>query len=118
MIYDAENTFFWKKALNGTTTANSDVIKTGPGDAVCPLTLFMQAVGASGDLTMTLETAADEAFSSAVELGEYTLKKDGTVKAKIPYGDLGYLRLKYTGAAQLTSGTLTAALVMDVDLPW
>ena len=116
MIYDAENTFFWKKALNSTTTANSDVIKTGVGDAVCPLTLFMQAVGASGDLTMTLETADNEAFSSPVELGEYTLKKDGTVKTKVPYGDLGYLRLKYTGSAQLTSGTLTAALVMDVDL--
>lgn len=116
MIYDAENTFFWKKALNSTTTENSDVIKTGVGDAVCPLTLFMQAVGASGDLTMTLETADNEAFSSPVKLGEYTLKKDGTVKTKVPYGDLGYLRLKYTGAAQLTSGTLTAALVMDVDL--
>ena len=29
MVYDGENTFYWKKALNGMTTGTSDVVQTG-----------------------------------------------------------------------------------------
>ena len=102
MVYDGENTFYWKKALNGTTTGTSDVVQTGKGDAGNPLILYV--------------TALDEAFTKAVTLGTYTLKKDDGLKTKVPYGDLGFMRIKYTGASALTGGTLTAALVMDADL--
>ena len=112
MIYDAENTFFWHKSLKSTTTATIDVIKTGTGDAVCPLDLYIQVTGASGGMTVKLETSKTEAMESPVTL----VAKDGTVKAKLPYGNLGYLRLSYTGDAALTSGEISAALVMDVDL--
>ncbi len=57
MIYDAENTFFWHKALKSTTTASSDVVKTGTGDAACPLDLYIQVTGASGGMTVKLETS-------------------------------------------------------------
>lgn len=116
MIYDAENTFFWHKELKSTTTASSDVVKTGTGDAVCPLDLYIQVTGASGGMTVKLETSKTAAMESLVTLGTYTVAKNGTVKAKLPYGDLGYLRLSYTGDAALTSGEISAALVMDVDL--
>ena len=121
MIFDAENTFFWHKELNKTTTATSDVIKTSVGDAGCPLAVYIAAPGTSADLTVTLETAATEDFKTPVALASYTVTAQKPVKAKMPYGDLGYLRLKYTAnvtgeGATLTAGTLDAALVMDVDL--
>ena len=116
MVYDGENTFCWKKALSGTTTGTSDVVHTGAGDAGNPLILYATAPAASSDLTIELQTASNEAFTSAVTLGTYTLKKDDGLKAKVPYGDLGYMRIKYTGSAALTAGTLTAALVFDADL--
>lgn len=116
MVYDGENTFYWKKALNGTTTGTSDVVQTGKGDAGNPLILYVTAPGATADLTVELQTAVDEAFTKAVTLGTYTLKKDDGLKTKVPYGDLGFMLIKYTGASALTGGTLTAALVMDADL--
>lgn len=116
MIFDAENTFYWEKEVKGTTTGTSDVIKTGLGDAGCPLTLYAAAGGTTSTITLTLETSDTETFDTAVTLGTYTLPQTGTVKAKIPYGDKGYLRLKYTSTASLTAGTLDAALVMDADI--
>lgn len=116
MIYDGETTFYWNKDLKGTTTGTSDVVHTGTGDAGNPLILYATAPAASSDLTIELQTASDEAFTTAVTLGTYTLKKDDGLKTKVPYGDLGYMRIKYTGAAALTAGTLTAALVFDADL--
>lgn len=115
MVYDGENTFYWKKALNE-TTGTSNVVQTGKGDAGNPLILYVTAPGATADLTVKLQTAVDEAFTQAVTLGTYTLKKDDGLKTKVPYGDLGFMRIEYTGASDLTGGTLTAALVMDADL--
>lgn len=116
MIFDAENTFFWNKALKTTTEATSDVVKTGYGDAVNPLLLFVSCQDASGALTVTLETAETADFKTAVTLATYTAPQTGTIKAKLPYGDLGYLRLKYAAEAALTAGSLSASLVMDTDL--
>lgn len=115
MIFDAENTFFWKKALSGTSVV-SDIIKTGPGDAVNPLGLYVKVDKASADVTVTLKTSAKEDFSGPVTLGTYALKKDSVIKVKLPYGDLGYLRLDVTAGAALTAGNISAALVMDMDL--
>ena len=116
MVYDGENTFYWKKALNGTTTGTSDVIKTGNGDAGNPLILHVMAPGVTADLTIELQTAVDEAFTKAVILGTYTVKKGDNLKTKVPYGDLGFMRIKYTGASALTGGTLSAALDYDADI--
>ena len=116
MVYDGENTFYWKKALSGTTTGTSDIVKTGTGDAGNPLVLYATAPGATANLTIELQTATDEAFTKTVVLGTYSMAKDGSLKAKVPYGDLGYLRVKYTGASALTGGSLTAALVFDADI--
>ena len=52
MVYDGENTFYWKKALNETTTGTSDVVQTGKGDAGNPLILYVTAPGATADLTV------------------------------------------------------------------
>ena len=122
MIYDAENTFNWgtDMASQGTTAAYGDVIYTGAGDAYNTLWLYAHADQAlSQNLTLTLETSATEAFTSKVTLGTYTLDKakGSVVRAKVPLGNLGYLRLGYAAAAStITAGKLYAALVPDVEL--
>ncbi len=122
MIYDAENTFAWGKDLAsaGTTEQYTDVIKTGSGDAYNSLWIMAHADQAlSSDMTLTLETSATEAFTAPVVLGSFALPKakGSMAKARIPLGNLGYLRLGYSATTgTIAAGKLYAALVMDVDL--
>ena len=122
MIYDGENTFAWGTDLSATTTTEkySDVIKTNKGDAYNSTWLMAHADQAlAADMTITLETSADEAFTSPVALGTYALPKTkgSMVKAHVPVGDLGYLRIGYsTTTGTITAGKLYAALVLDVDI--
>lgn len=112
MIFDAENTFFDKKTLsNGKLT--SDIIKLGPGEASDPLILFADVNGASGTGTLSVAviTAVDEAFTSPVTLATYT---ELPIKAKLPRGNKGYMKLEATST--YTDGELTAALVLDDDI--
>ncbi len=115
MVYDAENTFFWKEKVTG-QTGTSEVIKTGKGDAGNPLTLVVKTPGVTADLTVTLETADNEKMTGAKTLGTYTAVKGKTLAVKVPYGDLGYLRLKWSAAAAQSAGAITAALVLDADI--
>lgn len=115
MIYDAENTFMWKKDLSTGTT--SDVVaNSGGGDAYDPLFLAVTVNSAlDKDATVTISTDDDAAMGSPKTLGSLTVSKDEGSKAsvKIPHGMKKYLKLSVTGAA---TGVLTAALVIDVDL--
>ena len=104
MIYDAENTFFWNVKLSG-QSGTGEIIKTGKGDAGSPLTLVVKLPGASADCTVTLETADNDKMTGAK-----------TLAVKVPYGDLGYLRLKWASAAAQSAGTISASLVMDADV--
>ena len=115
MIYDAENTFFWNTKLSG-QSGTGEIIKTGKGDAGSPLTLVVKLPGASADCTVTLETADNDKMTGAKTLGTYTAEKGKTLAVKVPYGDLGYLRLKWAAASAQSAGTISASLVMDADV--
>lgn len=122
MIIDNDNVFFDGVDIKGlsTTPKVSTVIKTGKGEAYNPLWIFVGADQAlSSDLTIALETAADEAFTSPVVLGTYTLPKakGAAIKAKVPVGNLGFIRLKATGTSTaIVKGALNAMLVPDVSI--
>lgn len=118
MILDRENIFFELATSALTAGKTSDVIKTGGGNAVNQMYVYIGPGLTSGYLTIDLETSADESFSSPVTLSTLKLSTDG-VKARVPIGVLNYLRLKVntlgtTGDAP-TGGNVTAALVVDVD---
>lgn len=114
MIYDAENFFMNKKDLATGTT--SDVIFNGGGSAYNALWLYAQVDKVlSADAIITLKTSDTEDMAGAVELATLKVTKAGGSQAsmKLPQGCLKYLQLEVTGA---TTGTLTAALVLDVDM--
>ena len=112
MIFDAENTFFDAKELSS-GKLTSDIVKLGPGEASDPLTLFAAVNGASGSGTLSVAviTATDEAFTTPVTIATYT---ELPIKAKVPRGNKGYMKLEATST--FTDGTLTAALVLDDDI--
>lgn len=124
MIRDAENTFFYKKDLNGTTTSGvvSDVINVGKGNAVLEqwLDVSLQSKLTGGSATVTLQTASDEAFTTPVDLLSVTATTSTAVgkilQSRIPQGNLGYLRVKVVPTAALTAGKITAVLLVDSTL--
>lgn len=114
MIFDGENIFFNKKALSN-SELESDVIHYGKGEAGEPPWVVFMTQGATGgtSLSTVIETSANSDMSSPTELGTF----EGTLfKVKLPRGNKGYLRLKST--CDYTSGTVTAALVLDDDVTW
>lgn len=115
MIYDAENTFMWKKDLSTGTT--SDVVaNSGGGDAYDQLFLVVTVNGAlDKDATVTLSTSDEASMVSPKPLCSIVVSKDEGSKAsiKIPHGMKKYLCLSVVGP---TTGIMSAALVVDVDL--
>ena len=93
-----------------------------------PIELLVQATadmtsGGTATLTVYLETATDEAFTSPVTLlTSETITVDASganipagaylLPQHVPYGALQWLRVKYTiGTAAVTAGTVTAGVV-------
>lgn len=114
MIVDAGTEFFYDQALSATDITSSTV-DYGKGDAGDPprLVLAVHNGSAGGKVTVKLQTADDEAFSSPKELGEY---EGAPLAVALPYGCKRYLRLVVTST--YTSGTMDAALVADADIKW
>ncbi len=112
MIFDAENIFFDGKTVSS-GTLKSDIVKLGVGESGDPLTLYAQVYGATSDGTASVEliTAADEEFTAPVTLATYT---ELPVKAKVPRGNKGYMKLEVTST--FTDGKLTAGLILDDDV--
>ena len=111
MIFDAENMFFEGKELSA-STLQSDILKVGPGEASDPLILFVQhKKEGSGTLSVSLVTSATEDFSESTTLATY---EAFPVKAKLPRGNKGYLKL--TAASTYSAGAITAGLVIDDDV--
>lgn len=111
MIFDAENMFFEDKELSAATIA-SDVVYAGPGEAGDPLTLFIQVKPTgTGTLTVSLLTSEKEDFASSATLASYSTFP---VKAKLPRGNKGYLKL--SAVSTYTDGTMTAGLIIDDDV--
>lgn len=114
MIFDGENMFFRKKTLT-TGGITSDVLDVGPGEASNPLTLVLDVSkdAGEGEMTTALKTSGTKTFTTSFTLATYT---GVPVKTKLPRGNLGHLRLDVTSGK--SSGTMTAGLVMDDDIPW
>lgn len=113
MVIDNFNTFFDNEQLNGTKKTGK-VIHTGEGDANNPLFLVALTTDASADTNITIESSKTADFTNAEEIGCFGVKKDKLTVARLPYGDLGYLRAK-TGTDS-TSGTISAFLTLDAEL--
>ena len=126
-IHDAENTFSKKQSLVGVTTktASTNVVHTGDGDVVLAPwfdVVFTTAAtcASAGTVTVTLETASDEAFTSPVTLITKTsasattpVSKGTFLHERIPEGNLGYLRATYTATQSLTAGVASAFIHVD-----
>ena len=112
MILDQQRVFLDKKALTA-TDITSDILAMGKGEASSPMTLVIHVTpdAGAGTLTTTLETAKTEVFASPVTLATYT---GCPLKAVLPRGNQGYLRLKVKST--FTKGAVTAALVFDDDV--
>jgi hypothetical protein len=114
-MWDNETTFSNRQPL--AEGASENIVDAGPGDIGAGEPVILQvslSPGASGALTVTLETAKTEAMTAAVERVRWLVDaaraaKGGTVlAAPLPTGCDRYLRLRYSGA---TGGTVTAGLV-------
>ena len=112
MILDQQRVFLDRRALTA-AEFTSDILAMGKGEASSPMTLVVHVTpdAGTGTLTTTLETARTEEFSSPVTLATYT---GGALKAALPRGSQGFLRLKVKST--FTKGQVTAALVFDDDV--
>lgn len=103
-----------KDAPSGVT---ADMGKGNSVPLMCQVTQTFTSAGAA-TLVVSLETSVDEAFSSAVTmvtsktyaLAELVAGKH-LLPEHVPYGGLGYYRIKYViGTATTTAGMVTAGI--------
>ena len=117
MIYDAENTFMWQKDVSsvGTSGVDSDVVAYGKGDAQSPLWLTVTVSEPLADAaSIAVETAEKESMAAKKVLATFTMAKgEQMLKAKLPQGSLGYLRVHAAATSGNLKGKMTAALVLD-----
>ncbi len=114
---------FSDKAPISTTTSNV-VRNLGDGVAVCPLKAIVAISGDStaGQITATLQTSVDEAFTTPIPVATYVATwEDPVVGGPIPYSaNKGYFRMVFATDTAFAGGTLTptitAALVYDMDI--
>lgn len=125
MLYDLETLFSDNQAITATAESTNVVcFARGPIKEVSfgtPLPLRIQVTETFADLTdltVTVETAADEKFGEPVELATSgAIAADVLVAGYafpinfIPKGNLGYMRLKYTVSGTATAGKITAGVV-------
>jgi hypothetical protein len=110
MIFDGENMFYDKSNIS--SSMESNVINVGPGESYQPMFLEIckPSTGATA-YSCALKTCSIKEFSSGVK----TLA-DGLTAGSypVPRGNEGYLKLDVT--TSLSTGTLTAGLVVDDDI--
>lgn len=108
--------FFDKTALTGTAQVSDVVVNGAGGDAANPLWLAVKVhTAVSSAATVALKTSDSENMSSSTTL--VTLDIATTTKnlsVKIPKGAKKYLRLDVAAGTSLTTGNVTAGLVLDV----
>lgn len=125
MILDKANLFSDAQAVTDPSYSDSviDLGASGRGKGE-PVEVFCQVVAdfiAGETVTVTLETASDEAFTSPVTLKATGAVATASLKAgyrfslgTLPEGALRYVRLKYDTSETLTAGAITAGLAYDV----
>jgi len=128
MILDKQNLFFKDQALSA-TTLTSDIIDVGEGEASDPMKMVVNVTedAGAGNIVATLQTSPTTDFTSPVSLIAATsptltssftvadLKGAPLISVPLPRGNKGYLRV--SAVSTFTDGEMTAALVMDDDIP-
>lgn len=130
MYFDHENLFSWHQAV--TTTAPSDNVidfgrnvdghqkDVGPGTPVQLDISVSEPFEGCTALKVSIETSADEAFTTPVTLLSTADVPVAQLKQAyrfaigyLPDGCLRYVRLKYTVTGTATSGKIIAGVVAD-----
>lgn len=122
MILDEQNLFSDNQKITA-SAASENIINFGTREmaAGTPVELFIQVTEDFNNLTnlkFTVQTAADEAFTSPVDLIDQTVALDNLKKGMVssikflPAGNLGYMRLYYTitGSTAPTTGAIFAGI--------
>lgn len=113
-MWDAETMFSYKQALAAGNSTN--VVDVGPGDVGKGTPLNLAVVvgpGASGALTVTVNTSDSPGMAGSVEIAKYTIAAakvalgGDVLSADLPTGCKRYLQLAYAGA---TGGTISSGL--------
>lgn len=130
MLFDSQSKFSENQAITATTTSQN-IVNMGAGEVVfgTPKPLVIQVSEDFNNLTsltVDIETASDEAFTSPVKLQSSTanlgdLKTGFTFPITVlPKGDKGYMRLKYNveGTTAPTTGKITAGIVAASSQSW
>lgn len=122
MILDEQALFSNNQAVT-TSTASTNIINLGKREISfgTPVELFIQVSEAFNnltDLTIKIQTAEEEAFSSPVSLAEQTIALEGLKQGAVsslrylPTGNLGYMRLYYeVNGTTPTTGKILAGIV-------
>lgn len=125
MILD-EQSIFSNKQIISESCVSENILDLGRREVSfgTPIELFIQIADTFQNiksLTVAVQTAEDEDFSSAVTLIEQTMNSSDLVKGAVssvkflPKGNLGFMRLSYTVAKEgsdsdAVTGAITAAL--------
>lgn len=125
MILDEQSLFSNKQAIVE-SCVSENILDLGKREVSfgTPIELFIQVTEDFNNLTslsIKVQTSADEAFSSTVDLIEQTmllaeLKKGAVSSIKfLPKGNLGYVRLVYTvTGTEPTQGAILAGIADGV----
>lgn len=114
-MWDNETTFSLRQPLADADSTN--IVDGGPDDLGLGEPVYLQISltrGASGDLTVAVDTSDADDMTGSAQLVRYLVEGDavaggGTVlAAPLPTGCKRYLRLHYSGAS---GGKVTAGLV-------
>ena len=125
MLLDAQSLFSDAQAITA-TAASTNVVKFGKGEfTFVPLLIqVVEDFATLTSLTIKVQTATDEAFTTAVDLASATIAAADLTAGKvapinyIPSGNLGYIRIYYTvTGSNATAGKITAGVVAGVDIP-
>lgn len=124
MLLDTQNLFSDAQAITASAASNN-VVRFGKGD-ISFLPLLIQVVedfATLTSLTVKVQTAADAAFTTPVDLASTTIAaadlKAGAILPinYIPKGNLGYMRLYYTvTGSNATAGKITAGVANSIDI--
>lgn len=114
-MWDNETTFSLQQTLSDADSAN--IVDAGPDDLGLGEPVYLQVSltkGATGDLTIAVETSDSADMSGSVQLVRYLVESSvvsggcTVLAAPLPTGCKRYLRLHYSGAS---GGKVTAGLV-------
>lgn len=125
MILDEQSLFSNKQAIVE-SCVSENILDLGKREVSfgTPIELFIQVTEDFNNLTslsIKVQTSADEAFSSTVDLIEQTMLLDELKKGAVssikflPKGNLGYVRLVYTvTGTEPTQGAILAGIADGV----